>query len=198
VRGGVGQLQPLTLAWLAPALWLALVVHDAVSVWRGEPFDEAWIARHCPADVILVLGAAQYDGRPSVALARRLEGAARLHRAGCSPLIVVSGGLREGDRFSEGAAGVAYLATQGLPAAALVAEEAARTTLESLVNVDARFAGARYLVVTDDLHAHRTAVFARRLGLDADVAAVRVGAGRSAYAWREVRALLAYRLGVFR
>ena len=195
---GVGGLQPLTLVWLAPVLLLVLVAQDAVGVWRGEPFDAAWIERHCPADAIVVMGAAQYDGRPSVAFARRLDGALRLYQAGCAELVVVSGGRREGDRFSEGSAGVAYLAARGLPGPALVAEEDARTTVENLVNVDALLGARRYLVVSDDLHAHRTQVFAQRLGLDAVVAGVRVASDRAAYAWRETRALLAYRLGVFR
>ncbi len=177
---------------------LTLLAQDAFAVWHERPFDDAWVARNCPADVLVVMGAAQYDGRPSPALARRLDGASRLYQAGCAPLVVVTGGRREGDRTSEGAAGVAYLRAAGLPEGALMAEEGARSSLENLANVHGLVAARRYVLVTDDLHVHRTGLLAGHLGLEAAVAGVRVVSGRLEYAWRELRAVAAYRLGVLR
>lgn len=175
-----------------------MVVVDAVAVWTTAPFDDAWVAGHCPADVLVVMGAAQYDGRPSEAFSRRLDGALRLYQAGCAELVVVSGGRRPGDRTSEGASGVAYLASRGVPNDALLAEERAASSFQNLLHVAALAPAERYVIVTDDLHAHRSAVIAGRLGLSAVVAPVRVAGGRLDYAWREVQALVAYRLGVFR
>ena len=189
---------PLHLLWLAPVFLLVLVAQDAILVLGAAPVDAPWLERHCPADAIVVMGAAQYDGRPSPALERRLEGALALYRSGCARLVVVTGGRREGDRYSEGEAGAAYLRSRGLPAGALVIEEASRTSVENLHNVALELGEGRYVVVTDDLHAHRTATVAKRLGLDVVLAPVRAVGGRTGYALREIGALLAYRLGVFR
>jgi uncharacterized SAM-binding protein YcdF (DUF218 family) len=203
VRRRVGRLQPLTLLWLVPLLFASLVAQDAYAVWSGTPYDAAWLARHCPADSIVVMGAAQYDGTPSPAFARRLDGALRLYEAGCAEAVLVTGGRREGDRLSEGEAGAAYLAQRGVPSEALLLESTSRSSVQNLVNAsavlaDERPGSASVVIVTDDLHAHRTHVIARRIGLPAHVAPVRATGDRVAYAWREIQALVGYRLGVFR
>jgi uncharacterized SAM-binding protein YcdF (DUF218 family) len=189
---------PLHLMWLVPLLVLAAVVQDAAAVLGGRGLDASWSGPPCPADVIVVMGAAQYDGRPSPAFERRLDGAAALYRAGCAPLVVVSGGRRDGDRFSEGEAGAAYLRARGLGAAALVVEDRAATSVQNLRYVEELVGAVRMVVVTDDLHAYRTSLVAKRLGLTARVEPVPTRGGRLAYAAREVGAILAYRLGVFR
>lgn len=190
--------QPLHLVWLAPVFLLLVLAQDAVAVYGSAPIDALWPERHCPADAIVVMGAAQYDGRPSPALERRLEGALALYRSGCAGMVVVSGGRREGDRYSEGEAGAAYLRSRGVPAGAIHVEEESRTSVENLRNVALEIGHVRFVVVTDDLHAHRTATVAKRLGLDVVLAPVRAEGGRTSYALREIGALLAYRLGVFR
>jgi uncharacterized SAM-binding protein YcdF (DUF218 family) len=184
--------------WFAPLLTLLVTAQDALGVFGGAPYDERFIRAHCPSGALVVMGAAQFDGRPSPPFARRLDGALELYRAGCAEVIVVSGGRREGDRFSEGEAGVAYLAARGVPRAALVVEGEARTTVENLRNVASLVGDVTLVVVTDDLHAHRTATAAKRLGLHARVAAVAVPSGRLSYGMRELTALVGYRLGVFR
>lgn len=196
---------PLRVLALAPLPLLVVALQALWSVWSAPSFDllgaddfAALVAEHCPAEAIVVMGAAQYDGQPSPALQRRLAGAERLYQAGCAPLVLVSGGRREGDRFSEGEAGVAYLQLRGLPASALVAETEARTSVENLSLAQALLPAGRWLVVTDDLHSVRTGVAARRLGLDVQVLGVRVRTGRWDYALRETTALIAYRLGAFR
>jgi uncharacterized SAM-binding protein YcdF (DUF218 family) len=196
--------QPLHVIWLAPVFLLLVVAQDAAAVLGtvavlGTPAMEGpWLERHCPVEAIVVMGAAQYDGRPSPVLERRLDGALDLYRRGCGPLVMVTGGRRDGDRFSEGEAGAAYLRSRGLPADALLVEDTSRTSVEALRNVERALGAAPLAVVTDDLHARRTAVIARRLGLTAVVAPVRARSGRAGYALREIGALLAYRLGVFR
>ncbi len=190
---------------LAPLLLVASGLQSAWSVWREPGLDptsaRAWTrvaAEVCPADALVVMGAAQYDGDPSPVLERRLTGAARLYEAGCAPLVVVSGGRRDGDRFSEGEAGVAWLRSQGIPPEALLAETAATTSVENLKLTGALLPPGRWVVVTDDLHAVRTRTVADRLALDVDVVGVRSSGDRSRYVLRETLALLAYRLGAFR
>ena len=156
----------------------------------------------CPADVLVVMGAAQYNGTPSPAFKRRLDRALELYELGCAPRIVVTGGKREGDRTTEGEAGARYLQAQGVPESALASETESRTSLENL-----RFslpllrgdAGSQntVLIVTDDLHAYRSYRLARHLGLDASVAPVKTRGLGLRYALRELAALTAYNLGWF-
>ena len=187
-------MNPLRLLWLAPLLLLATVVPDVIGVLRGPSRTAAL----CPADALVVMGAAQYDGRPSPALQRRLDEAVTLYREGCAPRVIVSGGRQEGDRSSEGEAGVRYLALQGIPPEALLAETRAHTSMENLTFSRALLDSPDVVIVTDDLHAFRTAWIAKHLGLDARVAGVPVHHGRLPYAAREVFILTAYRLGVLR
>lgn len=202
----------LVVLGLAPLLLLAAALGTFATVWRAPGTDVAraapWAevaAEACPAAAIVVMGAAQYDGVPSAVLERRLAGAARLYAEGCAPTVVVSGGGRVGDRTSEGAAGVAWLAARGLPTDALRAETRATTSVENLRYAWDVAPAGHWVVVTDDLHGVRTAMVAQRLGLDVDVVGVwtgGVGAGaaaeRARYAVRETFAMLAYRLGAFR
>jgi uncharacterized SAM-binding protein YcdF (DUF218 family) len=182
------------LLLLAPLLLLAAVIPDAYHVLVGPPSG----VLRCPADTIVVMGAAQYDGRPSPVLRRRLDAALELYREGCARGLVVSGGRRPGDRFSEGATGVRYLEARGVPESDLAAEDRARTSLENLDFSRPLLKGATTLIVTDDLHAYRCWWLARRLGLDAQVVGVRVRGGRLRYAVREIGAMTAYRLGALR
>lgn len=200
-----GTAHPLLVLLLAPLLLVVVATQAFWAAWtapvlppaHAAAFDDH-VAAHCPVDALLVLGAAQYDGVPSPALARRLAGAARLFEAGCAPIVVVSGGGRDGDRTTEGATGVAWLEARGLPAAALVAEPRARTTVENLSFAADLLPGRNWLIVTDDLHAVRATFVAERLGLAAEVVGVASSAGRLSYALREATALVAYRLGAFR
>jgi uncharacterized SAM-binding protein YcdF (DUF218 family) len=85
-----------------------------------------------PADAIVVMGAAQYDGRPSPVFAARIDHAIDLFRAGVAPQLVVTGGKQEGDRTTEAATARAYAIARGVPASAILAEDRSRTTLESI------------------------------------------------------------------
>lgn len=121
------------------------------------------------ADAIVVLGAAQYDGRPSPVFAARLRHAAYLYREGLAPLVFVTGGRRPGDRFSEAEAGAAYLVRHGVPRHAVVLEDRGDSTLESLQRV-ASLADGRgvdtVLLVSDPLHSERVKTIATDLGFE--------------------------------
>ena len=86
-------------------------------------------------DAIVVLGAAQYDGRPSPVFRARLDHAVDLYESGVARYLVVTGGKAQGDRTTEGAAARAFALSRGVPAAAILLEDRSRTTLESLRGV---------------------------------------------------------------
>lgn len=178
---------------IAPLLLLALLLGDLVGILRGGAASPT-----CPSDAALVMGAAQYDGRPSPAFERRLVRALELYEADCIDRIVVSGGRRPGDRTTEGSAGRTWLIARGVPAPQVVAEEAARTSVENVRNSADALSGGNVVVVSDDLHVWRASWLARREGLDVSAAATRADGDRGAYLLREWMAMAAYRLGIVR
>jgi uncharacterized SAM-binding protein YcdF (DUF218 family) len=115
---------------------LPLVAVLFVVGYFGVTFLQVRAASHqdaaAPADAIVVLGAAQYDGEPSGALRGRLDHADELWEKGVAPVIVVTGGNQPGDRTTEGLTGFTYLRQLGVPESALLVEVSARSTLESL------------------------------------------------------------------
>ncbi|MDX2192189.1 MAG: YdcF family protein [Gemmatimonadales bacterium] len=122
------------------------------------------------ADAIVVLGAAQYNGRPSPVLRARLDHAIGLFRRGLAGRILVTGGTAEGDRESEAAVARRYLVQQRIPDSAVVAQPVGRDTRRSMDAV-ADWAAARglrrLLLVSDPFHMLRLRLEARRLGLEA-------------------------------
>lgn len=184
---------PLMVALLAPLLLVFGLARDAYLIWEAPVADPI-----CAGGTALVMGAAQYDGEPSPAFQRRLDRTLELYRAGCVDRIVVSGGNKGGDRFTEGESGVRYLVARDVPSHAVAAEVTASTSLENLSYSLGLVGDDDLLVVTDDLHAHRTKWLAGRLGLDADLAPVEVRSGRTAYGLRELFILFVYQLGFVR
>lgn len=159
----------------------------------GVTFGQVWGASRedaaGPAEAIVVLGAAQYDGRPSPALQARLDHAADLYELGHAPVIWVTGGQRPGDRTTEGKSGYDYLRTRGLPDEALQIENQGRNTWESLA-ATARFLRERgtteVLLVSHPYHSYRVAGIARELGLAPRVSPTK---GRPLAAMDTVKAL---------
>jgi uncharacterized SAM-binding protein YcdF (DUF218 family) len=120
-----------------------------------------------PADAIVVLGAAQYEGRPSPVLKARLDHAAELWGRGLAPRLIVTGGRGVGDTTSEAAVGMRYLVQQrGVPADSISMDRQGLTTSQSMVAVR-RLLGAKsyptVLIVSDPFHMLRLAILARRL-----------------------------------
>lgn len=132
--------------------------------WTGRQ-DQA-----VPVDAIVVLGAAQYDGRPSPVLAARLDHALALWQEGLAPRVVVTGGKRPGDRFTEAQASARYLMDRGVPDEAILREVQGTTSWESLAAA-ARILKDRglasVLLVSDPYHARRIRGIAEELGLTA-------------------------------
>jgi uncharacterized SAM-binding protein YcdF (DUF218 family) len=136
-----------------------------VQVWMASRRDEAR-----PSDAIVVLGAAEYDGRPSPVLAARLDHAILLYEKGIAPVIVVTGGKEPGDRFTEAGASAAYLHQHAIPDRAILRETTGRTSWESL-EAAARFLEdggmKRVVLVSDPYHSARIKAIAHEVGLDA-------------------------------
>jgi uncharacterized SAM-binding protein YcdF (DUF218 family) len=121
-------------------------------------------------DAIVVLGAAQYNGRPSPVLRARLNHALGLYRDGLSPLVLVTGGVGRGDTTSEAMVGRRYLIAHGVPADDVVAQSEGRTTMASMTAVTGwlRARGLRrVLLVSDPFHMFRLRLEARRTALEA-------------------------------
>ena len=192
---------PILITLAAVALVAAALVGvTALAVWRAAHRDGA--ARLESADVILVLGAAQYDGRPSPVFVGRLEHAALLYREARSQTVMVLGGSAPGDRSTEAEAGRGWLIDNGLPASAVVASPVGSTTYESLVAA-AEWMRERDLrtafLVSDPWHNLRIERMASDLGIDGVASATWRSAARSedtrlgGYA-RETFAYLYYRV----
>ncbi|MBO0702725.1 MAG: YdcF family protein [Candidatus Dormibacteraeota bacterium] len=124
------------------------------------------------ADAIVVLGAAQYDGKPSPILQARLLHALELYRAGLAPAIITSGGREPGDdsSYTEASVAAGWLIEQGVPASRVFMEPSGRTTWQSLAGVAAigRARGFRTVIlVTDPLASARAQQMALALGFQA-------------------------------
>jgi len=199
---GAIRRHPVLLA-LGVAAGVAAIVLGltAFAVWRAAHTDDA--SRIERADVILVLGAAQYDGEPSPVFEGRLRHAALLYREGRSDTVIVLGGTAPGDRTSEAEAGRDWLiANEGLPADAVVASPIGGTTLESL-RAAADWMHERDLasafLVSDPWHNLRVKRMASDLGIEGYASATWQSAARTegtrfdGYV-RETFAYLRYRL----
>ena len=106
------------------AFWLVFGVLGLVGLYfvatAAQVFAAAGRSTSKPADAIVVLGASQYDGRPSPVLQSRLDHAFSIWQQGLADTIVVTGGNRPGDRFTEGGVSSRYLRDLGVPASALI------------------------------------------------------------------------------
>jgi uncharacterized SAM-binding protein YcdF (DUF218 family) len=118
-----------------------------------------------PVDAIVVLGAAQYRGRPSPVLRARLDHALRLYRDGYAPRLIVTGGVGRGDTMSEAEVSRRYLLGKGVPEDSVVTQPQGKSTYSSMTAVAAWLAphGLRtVLLVSDPFHMCRLRFEARR------------------------------------
>lgn len=165
---------------------------------------KVWVAAHNPqtrkAEVIVVLGAAQFDGRPSGALLARLVEAKRIYDMGFAPSIITVGGGAPGDRTTEAASAKSWLENHGVPKNSIVATEKGRDTFVStrayIVEMKKRKIHT-VIIVTDPYHCLRAMTMATDLGAEPSCSPVRTGANSLAfsglhYLVRETGAYLAY------
>ena len=147
----------------ALAMFLYIAIVATTVVWTGAHNSTR------TADVIVVMGAAQYDGTPSPLLESRLAHALELWKAKRAPLIAVTGGKREGDRFTEAATSRRWLTDRGVPTNSIIDEDTGQSTWQSLENLAPVLAQANatsVLAVSSSWHVERVVLSLRELGFD--------------------------------
>lgn len=182
---------------ISGTLLLVIVIPLAAGV-------KTWMAAHDSskgrADVIVVLGAAQFDGRPSDVLEARLIEVERIYGLRFAPSIITVGSGAPGDRTTEAAAAKKWLVGKGIASAQITALEEGRDTFvstQSYVALIKTKGWKSVVIVTDPYHCLRAITMARDLGAQASCSPVRTGLNslehfNSRYLIRETGAYLAY------
>jgi len=145
---------------LVIALWCLSLV--SVHLWGRR--DEARAA-----DAIVVLGAAQYDGKPSPVLKARLDHALELYRRGLAPRLIMTGGMGPGDTVSEAVVGRRYAARNGIPEDSILIETEGMTSLQSMravADLMEREGIQRAVLVSDPFHMLRLKLLSKRVGIE--------------------------------
>lgn len=143
------------------AIWATSAI--AVVTWGARD-------RVGAADAIVVLGAAQYVGRPSPVLRARLDHALDLWQRGLAPRLIFTGGTGAGDTTSEAAVSRKYAIRRGVPDTAILMENEGRTTRESLAAVSAIMHARQMrtaILVSDPFHMLRLRILSTQYGVDA-------------------------------
>ena len=173
--------------------FVALVAVIGVDIVRGAHSQDL-----THSNALVVLGAAQFDGRPSPVLENRAAHALALYRKGVAPFIVTVGANQPGDRYTEAGSAARWLRAQGVPASKIITLPVGHDTLTSLRAVAAFMSAKQWdsiTVVTDAAHAARSARIANDLGLTAHAAPTQTGPGSSLtlrYFARELASTLHY------
>jgi uncharacterized SAM-binding protein YcdF (DUF218 family) len=156
------------LVWYAIAIGVAAltiyVAYLSVAIEQQSSRDEAQ-----PSDVILVLGAAEYRGRPSPVLRARLDHALELYDQHLAPRIMTTGGAGGDPVFTEGGVGRSYLISRGVPSEAIIVESEAESTLESTAmagEIMHRMGLRSVIVVSDGYHIYRVKKMLQFRGLN--------------------------------
>ena len=183
---------------------LASIVLALVAIVLGTAGRVWWVARqddHPRSDAIVVLGASQFDGRPSAVFKARLDHAKTLYDEHVAPRIVTVGGGAPGDRFTEAQAGATYLRSKGVTDVVVVG--VGRDTLQSLKALKVEYDKHGWktgVLVTDPWHSLRSRRMATDLGIKASTSPSRSGPANASrgtelrYIARETAAYLYYRL----
>jgi uncharacterized SAM-binding protein YcdF (DUF218 family) len=174
---------------------LLVLVGTAVSIW--------WFARQDDrpvSDAIVVMGASQFDGRPSSVFKARLQHARALYEDGVAPVVITVGGSQPGDRTTEAETGAAFLRERGVE---VLAVPEGSDTLESVAAVERVMSERGWetaVLVTDPWHSLRSQAMARDEGIDAEASPTRAGPSvrtrdtQLRYIARETLAYLYYRV----
>ena len=185
-----------TLLLAAIVFTLVAAVMLGVLIKRQAGRDEAR-----PSDAIVVLGAAQWDGKPSPVLQARLDHAYDLYAAGLAPKVIVTGGVGTGDSYSEGEVARQYLLEKGVPTAAVLTENRGRTSYESMKGATLLMQHNGWhsaLLVSDPFHMYRLKRMATDLGVQAVTSPTRTSPIRPGsdeerrYMLREIASLADY------
>ena len=186
----------VTLFWFAAAALIVAGLVLVFAIYRQARTDQAR-----PAEAIVVLGTAQYNGWPGPVFRARLDRSIELWQEGYAPLLVVTGGKMPGDGYTEAEAAWAYLTEAGVPPEAIVTENAAGDTWESMLGIAPLLQPLgidEVIVVSDGFHLFRSRMMARDVGLQAwgspaEESPIRTGGGGElSYVMREAAAVVAH------
>ena len=177
--------------------------------YLGVTFAQVWSASRRDgarkADVIVVFGAAQYNGEPSPVLRARLDHAVDLYERDMARYVFVTGGKQAGDEATEASASAAYLERKGVASSAILWEPFGRSSWQQLASVASvlkRRGLTEVVLVSDPFHSARVGAMADELGLDASVSPTRTspisGAGEVRYLAKETAAVAVGRIIGFR
>lgn len=148
------------------AVWVAMyVVGTGVSIWSYGERDEKQ-----EADVIIVLGAAAYEGEVSPVFRERLNHGVRLYEEGYAEKMILTGGVGEGNEYSDAYMAKQYVVGLGVPEEAVLLEEKSTITQENLENAKELMDSCSYrtaIIVSDPLHMKRSMLIAEDCGITA-------------------------------
>jgi len=150
----------LFIIFAIPLLLLSLV---GAIYWQART-DEA-----TRVDAIVVLGAAQWNGRPTDVLRARLDHALDLYEGGFAPYVIVTGGKQAGDAYTEAETSRNYLVERGVPEAAILLENTSHNTwgnIEGIHQIEAARDIHSLLIVSDGFHLFRAEMMARHAGFE--------------------------------
>jgi uncharacterized SAM-binding protein YcdF (DUF218 family) len=155
-----------SLGWKLAKLSIGIIVglwllsFTLVLVWQRR--DSRALSR-----AIVVLGAAQYDGKPSPVLRARVDHAIGLWQRGFAPTVIMTGGKGPGDTTTEAAVARRYAMANGMPDSAILVETESRSSSEALRRVSDMLKGGRrdVILVSDPFHMLRLSILSRRFGL---------------------------------
>jgi len=160
MRSAVVFIRRVVIFGMLAVFILWAISATAVLIWSSR--DEAR-----PAQAIVVLGAAQYAGRPSPVLRARLDHGLNLWKRNLASLLILTGGTGFGDTTSEAAVGRSYAKKRGVPDTLILVENEGRTTSESMKAVAGMLEVRGLhtaLLVSDPFHMLRLRILARRFG----------------------------------
>jgi uncharacterized SAM-binding protein YcdF (DUF218 family) len=155
------------ILWVLPIVVMAFVFGYLISlslrIEKQSVRDEA-----NRSDMIIVMGAAEYRGRPSPVLRARLDHAAEWYRDRFAPLILTTGGAGGDPKFTEAEVGRSYLIDRGIPPEQIVVENRGQTTAQSLAaafEIMQRMGLRSCIVVSDGYHIFRAKKYLQAEGL---------------------------------
>jgi uncharacterized SAM-binding protein YcdF (DUF218 family) len=187
------------LVRLVTAVVVVALIAGVVTAFRVVQAGRTDDAR--TSDVLVVPGAAQFDGRPQEYLVARLQHARDLFESGTAPKVLTVGGKRPGDRFTEATAGRTWLIEHGVPAGDVLAVGEGNDTLSSVraaAAVMRKHGWTSAVVVTDPWHELRSTTMLRDQGVTAAGSPTPTGPSHgdawvvTRYVARETAAYLAY------
>ena len=198
-KRGRSAFRTLTRLLLGTVVIVMLVLGGtAFRIWQVARIDD-----RTPVDVAIVLGAAQYDGRPSDVLEARLEHARSLYAGGVVNYVLTVGGGQPGDAYTEAESGEMWLENHGVPKDRVIAVGTGSDTLISLESVAPIYRQHNWqsaVIVTDPWHEWRAQLMAHDAGINANVSPTHSGPIvqtreiQLRYIIRETGAVLFYRL----